>query len=135
MTNSIEGTAALSRRRFCSCLAGSAAAVMRPQGLGALLALASPQLAVRHELNTVLEAFEQAAPYGPAPDMFRQMFLMGDLVDLALKAERVGIAIDESRQWDLMDLARTDRYYDDPAFARRVHAWFRALYLDEGELA
>lgn len=133
MTNIIDATAALSRRRFCSCLVGGAAAVMRPQGLLALLSLASPQLAIRRELRTVLEAFEKVGPYGPAPDMFKQMFLMGDMADLGLKAGSVGVDIDENRQWDLMDMARTDRYFDDPAFARRVHAWFRALYLGEDE--
>lgn len=49
------------------------------------------------------------------------------LEDRLLKAKLHGANVDMGRFADLIDMAYTERYLDDPAYARRIHAELRAL--------
>jgi hypothetical protein len=100
----------LTRRRF---LIFSGAMALTPK---------LPDLQAIQEYRNAVEGFWLTGPHGPVPDLL--VHLCGPNL-LEERLEQAGG--DTERFWELIEMVRTERYFDDLDYAREIHRALLAL--------
>ena len=115
------------RRMFLGMAAGAA---LLPRGHGPSVGQAGaviPQVAAIQEYQDVLTAFELSGPHGPCNDILLHIMAPRSLEERLLKAKLYGAAVDVDRFWTLIRMVQTERYFDDRAYAHRIHTELRTV--------
>jgi hypothetical protein len=87
----------------------------------------SARAAAVREYRRAVSAFVLTAPHGRCTDMLAHLVAPQFLEERLLKAKLYGVPVDEGRFWDLIGMVRTERYFDDKSYARRIHRDLRRL--------